>query len=108
MINLDEIERRANATSEGWWLERRPSDLGQAAVRGRGMEDGRAPMIADWLAEADATFIAHARTDVPALIAEVRRLREAIHGMIGQCRFSCTSASHCRVCGTGYEAINEP
>ncbi len=31
----------------------------------------------------DAEFIAHARADVPALIAEVERLRETIHRAIG-------------------------
>jgi hypothetical protein len=53
-------------------------------------------------------FNLHARTDVPALVAEVRRLREAIHGMVGQCRFNCTPATYCGMCGIGYEVLNEP
>lgn len=34
---------------------------------------------------ADADFIAHARQDVPALIAEVRRLREVLHSIATEC-----------------------
>jgi len=111
-LNLDEIERRANATSEGWWLERRPSDLGQAAVRGRGMEDGRAPMIADWLAEADATFIAHARTDVPALIARVRELeaeceRTRIFGSRKFAELRAADVEQMRGYGLSYEGVRK-
>lgn len=32
---------------------------------------------------ANAAFIAHARADIPRLLAEVRRLREALAGMVG-------------------------
>ncbi len=52
MINLDEIERRANAATPGPWKEG-ASDV--YIVR-------------------NAAFIAAARTDVPALIARVREL----------------------------------
>lgn len=52
-LDLDVIEARAAAAVPGWsrpgWSRR---------------------------AYADAAFIAHARTDIPALVAEVRRLRE--------------------------------
>ena len=81
---LDAIEQRANAATEGPW---------RAAVVARFVDDdgylgrlmtaiypagpsGPPPLFVtpDWLA-ADAEFIAHARSDVPVLVAEVRRLR---------------------------------
>lgn len=37
----------------------------------------------DMQAKADAQFIAHARTDVPDLLAEVERLRAALHAIAG-------------------------
>jgi len=97
-MNIDEIERRANAATPGPWKY----------CSGSGAIEGVNTLIVRGAWPNSGPFIARARADVPALIAEVRRLREVIHGMIGQCRFSCTSASHCRVCGTGYEAFNEP
>ncbi len=105
MIDFDEIEARANAATQGPWTASRSCSI-EDAPETVVMAVGGNVANCDW--DYDAAFIAAARTDVPALVAEVRRLREVIHGMIGQCRFSCTSASHCRVCGTGYEAINEP
>ena len=69
--------------------------------------EARASRRSDSFADREE-FNRHARTDVPALIAEVRRLREAIHGMVGQCRFNCTPATYCGMCGIGYEALNEP
>lgn len=67
--DLDAIEARANAATEGPW----------AADRLEGNLDSLYSRVAEvgmWL-EADAEFIAHARADVPALVAEVRRLRAA-------------------------------
>ena len=65
---LDAIEQRAHAATEGPW-EASAHRTGHylvicpdCGVRG-GYE------------RADAEFIAHARSDVPALVAEVRRLR---------------------------------
>ena len=67
---LDAIEQRAHAATEGPW-EASAHRTGHylvicpdCGVRG-GYE------------RADAEFIAHARSDVPALVAEVRRLRAA-------------------------------
>lgn len=50
-LDLDAIEARANASTDSPWA---------------------------FAATADAHFIAHARTDVPALCAEIRRLRSAL------------------------------
>lgn len=82
-LNLEEIERRANAATSGpWWAWNRgvgwhiavgsPEDLDEWG-RPRLLPEG---FRTDIEFEADAEFIAHARTDIPALIAEVKRLRE--------------------------------
>lgn len=82
-LDLDAIEARANAASEGPWRAAVVAQYEDAdgLQRGKGgiypgTEPGPPPLFLtqSWLA-ADATFIAAARTDVPALIAEVKRLR---------------------------------
>lgn len=68
--DLDAIEARAKAASENWQAR------GARIVQGNGRI---AELVADFgsaaLSEVDCSFAAAARTDVPALIAEVRRLR---------------------------------
>lgn len=79
---LDAIQARLDATTEGPWeqcgrgIDGGPSSLTEVVTldvecmghcyggTGLGVQN-----------EADAGFIAHARTDVPALLAEVERLR---------------------------------
>lgn len=107
-MNLDEIEARANAATPGPWMPPTQRERGPGCDDHACVVDHEGCAVWPWHRREDMKFAYSARTDVPALVAEVRRLREVIHGMIGQCRFSCTSASHCRVCGTGYEALNEP
>ena len=75
MLDLDAIEARAEAATPGPWR--------QTASR-RGYRDVlQTPdtyadrMIAKGCPNADAAFIAHARTDVPALVAELRAARSA-------------------------------
>ena len=79
-LDLDAIEARANAATPGPWtflpdqrLERRGLGiLGPSFERVALMPEpaGAHP--------ADALFVAHARTDVPALVARVRELEAAI------------------------------
>ena len=64
---LQAIEERANVATPGLWFYRSQCIYG-------GMVLACVIPIRD-NADADAAFIAHARADVPALIAEVRRLR---------------------------------
>lgn len=78
-LDLDAIEARAAAAISGPWTVGSPSHGRHAIVR---PADGL-PTIQDvWVCDADAErqgtmqFIAHARDDVPALIAEVRRLSQ--------------------------------
>ncbi|MHB8406220.1 MAG: hypothetical protein ACYDCJ_12435 [Gammaproteobacteria bacterium] len=63
-LDLDAIEARANAATPGPWdTDEYDGGLRSTVTAG--------PITSD----EDYDFIAHARTDVPALIAEVRRLR---------------------------------
>lgn len=78
-LDLDAIKARAGAATEGPWLN----------YGGENYAIISAPEI-DELAHVgstnnDAEFIAHARTDVPALLAEVERLRQVValvHGVV--------------------------
>lgn len=85
-LDLDAIEARANAATEGPWWRRE----GHAEIDGQNYAEvlipgrvecgsycygGTSTIEGDRL-DADLAFIAHARADVPDLVAEVRRLRE--------------------------------
>ena len=70
MNRLNEIEARANAATDGPWEGIRYPDglLGRVIA-----SDELGVCIAeDFPDDADAEFIAHARTDVPALVAALR------------------------------------
>ena len=75
---LDAIEQRANAATEGPWFQD-SDNPGLVWGEQRSDGDGYWSLFAsetghDATAEPqDAEFIAHARGDVPALVAEVRR-----------------------------------
>ncbi len=87
------IDARASAASSGPWrsfIEGRDHLGGDDFIRVGCEDDGGADMYVTLYPEgtttalpasaADLDFIAGARQDVPALIAEVRRLREAASG----------------------------
>lgn len=84
-LNLDAIEARVAAATDGPWKH--------------GGNDGLVwgPRIGDPVSGStepeDADFIAAARTDVPALVAEVRQLRAALTEIAGLC--SCVAADDC-------------
>jgi ABC-type molybdenum transport system ATPase subunit/photorepair protein PhrA len=67
VLDLDAIERRANAATKGPWTV---SDLGNV-VAGKYLVS-----LGNWWHKnrEDMVFIAHAREDIPALIARVREL----------------------------------
>lgn len=70
---LTAIEARAEAATEGPWEEKTWSTKTHAVYR---VEDnGKGILVST---EADQIFIAHARTDIPLLLAEVNRLRTLI------------------------------
>ncbi len=69
---LDRLDALANAATGGPWEVGDPYNsrtVSLVAVYGLGME------VADTQTERDAAFIAAARSAVPALVAEVKRLR---------------------------------
>lgn len=85
---LDEIEARANAATDGPWAARHRAGLDWLSqsphVDNDGHEPGSSVGLADAVdplwgslwpsrnATADAEFIAHSRTDVPALVSALR------------------------------------
>jgi hypothetical protein len=92
---LDEIEARAGRTSPGPWeafifSDRNPHD--QDFIRIGGLDDSQPDMyVQHWIGGErvlvpfdDIEFIASARQDIPALVAEVRRLRDALRSGEGQ------------------------
>ena len=82
MIDLDAIERRANAATPGpWYVHDRPADFWTVGTdpdwpfECEVFDDGSARGEYDALCSiADRDFLVAARTDVPALIARVREL----------------------------------
>lgn len=65
---LAEIEARANAATDGPWVLGSSGNVPDISYYGSG-----------WAGVTkDEKFIAHSRTDIPALIAEVRRLQEKL------------------------------
>jgi hypothetical protein len=75
---LDEIENRLRATTQGPWksyVEGRDHTSGSNFIMtGEGADRGPdIELIGATIA--DQEFIAHARQDIPALIAEIRRLK---------------------------------
>jgi hypothetical protein len=82
-LDLDAIQQRADAAVEGPWEEIalgsegytiRPSMV-EMRMRARVAMCGYREWEED---KADAIFIAHARTDVPALVAELRAARDLL------------------------------
>ena len=73
-LDLDAIKARCEAATQGPWKVAEP---GYRVARddGTGFLVASTFMATDSRDLPDATFIAHARTDVPALVAEVDRLR---------------------------------
>lgn len=73
---LKEVERRSNAATPGPWtsfIEGRDHTSGSSFIR-TASED----IELSGATTADQDFIAHARQDVPLLVAELRRLREIV------------------------------
>ena len=75
-LDLDAIEARAAVATSGLWWTGMHDGFSYVV---EGPESDSHP-VAQRLIRPDAEFIAHARTDVPALLAEVRRLRAALAG----------------------------
>ena len=75
-LDLDAIEARVNRATLGPWVAHYPSYVvGSPPYKVCQLSD---PWIDNTNRAADAAFIAAARQDIPALIAEVRRLRAEV------------------------------
>lgn len=86
-LDLEPIEARLNAATPGpWWLLNEYTEPHQDGDEWHiyARVGNRVPRVVDntedQLTWPDAEFIAHAPTDVAALIAEVRRLRDEMEG----------------------------
>jgi hypothetical protein len=93
MINLDDIEARSKTATPWPWIN---DPLGDVIT-----ENG--VQICDYIAyDANREFVAHARADVPALVAEVRRLQgelETARGSKPNCpSCGCQCAEVCAAC----------
>jgi len=74
-MNLDEIERRANAATPGPWHGAMPACVHEHDDEVCSIEAPDSTVLASCVKrEEDLQFILSARTDVPALIARVREL----------------------------------
>lgn len=119
-LDLTAIRARAEAATPGPW---RRDGNHLAKIRGfdgdtvarivyESNEEGFGPQN-----EADATFIAHARTDIPALCAEVERLRDLVRhqrgplhdaGLLTDGEYAELAADHGAVARLeGYDALRE-
>jgi hypothetical protein len=79
-LDLDAIEARANDATEGPWSHY--GDLGHEVFQSV-TDAEEAPTVAfDIGRVADAAFIAHTRTDVPALLAIVREQQAALDDLM--------------------------
>jgi len=108
-LDLDAIEARAKAATPGPWDYEHDTELEKGCRCGSCLEpiDGRMIVESrkhDMVAVADARFIAHAREDVPALIAELRRLREEN----ARLRLGTTTRSRDRLSRTGITRNRSP
>ena len=77
MIDLDAIEARASVATEPPWKHLDDEIVGpEIPDMPRGFRPYDTIAMADELT--DREFIAHARTDIPTLIAEIRRLQNRL------------------------------
>ncbi len=79
---LDAIEARANNATPGPWGE--VAESGQWYIMGEKIDSWICNT--DGMAQYNIDFITHARTDIPALVAEVRRLRKLFVGEVLEAR----------------------
>jgi hypothetical protein len=116
MIDLDEIERRANAATPGREWERRieESSCGECGEYSEYVQYFCAGPYCETedAARKDAAFIAHARTDVPALVARVRELeaeceRTRIFGSRKFAELRAADVEQMREYGLSYEGVRK-
>ena len=80
---LAESEARGLAAPKGPWesfIEGRDHLSGDSFIRTGGMDNDSPDIYLSGATFQDQDFVAHARQDVPMLLAEVRRLRSLLTG----------------------------
>lgn len=78
----------------------------RARVEAARIVPGQEWQLVNWhLTDADVTLLAHARVDIPALIAEVERLRDFIGYKVTTCS-DCDTEQECCDDGDGYRCID--
>lgn len=83
MLDLQAIKDRTDGATSGQWSVSEPAADGRYQVRKAGSSlEVIAHLGAGWRARQDAAFIAHAREDVPALMAEIERIKAALRGAV--------------------------
>lgn len=78
---LLEIEARLAAATKGPWqsfVEGRDHLAGDSFIRTGGTDDHSPDIYLSGGTPQDQDFVAHARQDIPTLVAEVRRLRSLL------------------------------
>jgi hypothetical protein len=104
-LDLDAIRARAEAATDGPWAHVIEQDGDESGPNGQDAptrswfipaeaDADFEPTFYQVGAIADAEFIAHARTDVPALVAEVERLTGIVDGLCALCGGTRESSSH--------------
>lgn len=86
-MNIAEIRARCEAATPGRWIytlmtskkSRRGGSTWYKVVGGKLLES-----ICHYLSKSDAEFIAHARTDIPDMLAEIDRLTAALAAMTAE------------------------
>lgn len=86
---LAEIKARAEAATPGPWKRFR---MDRFSINNEPLEKHICGVSQE--SEHDAAFIAHAREDIPALLAEVERLRKQLDGLKKIVAFNAGSMSH--------------
>ena len=117
MSRLDEIKARAEAATEGPWVEcsEYPADglvSAPLAERYRREDEGQgwSSVYDQWQIirtdsgyyppnDADMAFIAHSREDIPWLIERVEQLEEVVQGVAEMDPCGMTEAGECGYCG---------
>ncbi len=120
MLDLDAIERRANAATPGpWYVHDRPADFWTVGTdpdwpfECEVFDDGSAHGEYGALCNiADRDFLVAARTDVPALIARVRELEAECERLktFAAANFSAMirqEAEQMRAYGLSYEGVRQ-
>lgn len=85
--DLDAIKARLVAATDGPWYAHADDLIGGWCVRTVDTPPSEGPgEVASFIREEDAALIAHARADLPALVAEIEQLRakiKTLHALLG-------------------------